>query len=75
MDGKFSAEDVGSLRSELLGAGLDTWQAAELVSSFLNARGYGISTDGARSVVTRFDGSHSTLESMHQELEQLALVM
>jgi hypothetical protein len=75
MDGKFSAEDVAGLRSELLGAGLDTWQAAELVSSFLSARGYGISTDGARSVVTRFDTSNSGLESMHQELEQLALVM
>ena len=75
VDGKFTAEDVASLRAELLSAGLDSWQAAELVSSFLTARGYGISSDGARSVVTRIDASHCTLECMHQELESLALVM
>ncbi len=75
IDGKFTAEDVAGLRSELLQSGLDNWQAAELVSSFLNARGYGVSSEGARSVVTRFDASHSTLEFMHAELEQLALVM
>ena len=75
VDGKFTAEDVASLRAELLSAGLDSWQAAELVSSFLTARGYGISSDGARRVVTRIDASHCTLECMHQELESLALVM
>lgn len=75
IDGKFAAEDVASLRSELMNAGLDSWQAAELISSFLNARGYGISSDGARNVVTRIDASHCTLECMHQELEMLALVM
>ncbi len=75
VDGKFSSDDVADLRSELLGSGLDSWQAAELVSSFLNARGYGISSDGARSVITRIDASHCSLECMHQELEQLALVM
>jgi hypothetical protein len=74
-EGKFNAEDVADLRTELLQSGLDSWQAAELISSFLSARGYGISTDGARSVVTGMDTTHSSLESMHQQLEQLALVM
>jgi hypothetical protein len=75
IDGKFTAEDVASLRGELLNAGLDSWQAAELISSFLTARGYGISSEGARSVVTRIDASHCTLECMHHELELMALVM
>jgi len=75
MDGKFATEDVASLRSELTNAGIDSWQAAELISSFLNARGYGISSDGARSVVTRIDASHCTLECMHQQLELVALAM
>jgi hypothetical protein len=75
MDAKFAAEDVASLRGELLSAGLDSWQAAELISSFLSARGYGISSDGARSVFTRIDASHCTVECMHKELELLALVM
>ncbi|AFL87305.1 hypothetical protein Terro_0984 [Terriglobus roseus DSM 18391] len=75
IDGKFTAEDVASLRGELASSGLDSWQAAELVSSFLAARGYGISSDGARSVITRIDATHCTLECMQQELETLALVM
>jgi hypothetical protein len=74
-DEKFSAADVADLRGELMQAGLDSWQAAELVSSFLNARGYGLSSEGARSVLTRIDASHCTLECMHWELEQIALVM
>lgn len=61
IDGKFSAEDVATLRVELLQSGLDSWQAAELVSSFLSLRGYGVSSEGARSVVTRIDSFHCNL--------------
>ncbi len=74
-DGKFTAEDVANLRGELLQSGLDSWQAAELISSFMGARGYGISSDGARKVMVRLDALHSTLECMHRELERVALVM
>ncbi|MGI4755521.1 MAG: hypothetical protein ACRYGF_01590 [Janthinobacterium lividum] len=75
MDGKFTAEDVSALRTELLQSGLDSWQAAELVSSFLNARGYGVSSEGARNAMTRMDAFHCNLECMRAELEQIALVM
>ena len=75
IDGKFTTADVADLRIELVQSGLDSWQAAELISSFLTARGYGVSSEGARSVVTRIDASHCTLECMHAELESLALVM
>ncbi len=74
-DGKFTSEDVANLRGELLQSGLDSWQAAELISSFMSARGYGISSDGARKAVTQIDSMLCTLEGMHRELERIALVM
>ncbi len=75
IDTKFTAEDVAALRTELLQSGLDSWQAAELVSSFMSARGYGVSSEGARNVVTRIDAVHCNLACMQAELEQIALVM
>jgi hypothetical protein len=74
-DGKFAAEDVADLRSELLQSGLDTWQAAELISSFLSTRGFGISAEGARDMFLFMDPQHNTVEAMHQKLESVALVM
>ena len=74
-DGKFTQEDVADLRSELLSSGLDNWQAAELVTSFMVTRGYGVSAEGARSVAYGLDASQICLESMHQRMEQIALFM
>ena len=75
VDEKFTAKDVADLRAELQSSGLDSWQAAELISSFLGTRGYGISSDGARTVITRLDALHCTVECMQSELERVALVM
>ena len=72
---KFSAEDIADLRTELQQSGLDSWQAAELVSSFLSTRGYGISSDGARSALARMDPAICNLDGMKAELERLALFM
>lgn len=74
-DGKFSQDDVSDLRNELLSSGLDNWQAAELIASFLTARGYGVSTEGARHVACHVDATHLSLEIMQRELEQIALPM
>ncbi len=74
-EGKFSQGDVADLRSELLNSGLDNWQAAELIASFLAARGYGVSKEGARHMATHLDAAHISLASMHQELERIALPM
>ncbi len=74
-DAKFSEEDVLTLRMELQQSGLDTWQAAELISSFLAARGYGVSSGEARQAATSIDASRCNVEHMHRELERLALVM
>ena len=72
---KFSATDLGSLRSELLQSGLDSWQAAELISSFLVGRGYGVSSHEARSAATRIESVGCSLSCVQEELEKLALVM
>jgi len=44
-------------------------------SSFLKLRGYGVSNQAARIVVTKIEGAGCTLEHMQRELEKLALVM
>lgn len=74
-DGKFTQDDVADLRNELLSSGLDNWQAAELITSFLAARGYGVSTEGARTVASHLDSTSFSLENMQRELEQIALPM
>ncbi len=74
-DDKFTQEDVADLRNELLGSGLDNWQAAELITSFLAARGYGVSTEGARTVASHLDSTSFSLENIQRELEQIALPM
>ena len=71
-DGKFSQDDVADLRNELLSSGLDNWQAAELIASFLAARGYGVSTEGARHIASHLDATNLSLENMQRELEHLA---
>jgi hypothetical protein len=72
---KFTVTDLSSLREELKQSGLDSWQAAELVSAFLSARGYGVSNHAARHAVSRIESFGCSLKSMQEELEKLALVM
>jgi len=72
---KFTATDLSFLREELLQSGLDCWQAAELISAFLNVRGYGVSNHAARHAASRIESVGCSLKSMQEELEKLALVM
>lgn len=72
---KFNTADLSSLREELLQSGLDSWQAAELISCFLSARGYGVSHHAARGAVSRIESVGCSLKCMQEELEKLALVM
>jgi hypothetical protein len=72
---KFSSTDLSALRSDLLQSGLDSWQAADLLSSFLAGRGYGVSTHDARHAASRLESAGCSLDCMQQELEKLALVM
>ena len=70
---KFTVTDLSSLREELTQSGLDSWQAAELISSFLSVRGYGVSNHAARGAVAAIESG--SLTAMREELEKLALVM
>jgi hypothetical protein len=72
---KFAANDLTSLREELMQSGLDSWQAAELISAFLNVRGYGVSSHAARSAASRIESVGCSLQCMQEELEKLAFVM
>ena len=72
---KFTATDLSFLREELMQSGLDSWQAAELISSFLNVRGYGVSNHAARGAASRIESVGCSLKCMQEELEKLALVM
>ncbi len=69
---KFTASDLAGLRNDLLQSGIDSFQAAELVTSFLSGRGYGISTHEARGVASKIEGVGSTIESIQAELERVA---
>jgi hypothetical protein len=72
---KFAASELSSLRTELMQSGIDSWQAAEVLSAFLAGRGYGVVPQQARDAVVRMEGAGCSHECMQTELEQLALVM
>jgi hypothetical protein len=72
---KFPMLELQELREGLLQNGLDSWQAAELISSFLSGRGYGVSRQSARDAVIRFEGVGHSIDCIQAELEKLAMVM
>jgi hypothetical protein len=72
---KFTPSDAMGLRTELLQSGLDTFQAAEIVVTFFNGRGYGISSQEARRVASKIEGLGSRPEQIQAELERVARVM
>jgi hypothetical protein len=71
----FSVADLAGLREELMRSGLDSWQAADLISNFLAARGYGVSTQDARLAASRMESIGCSLKCLQAELEKLARVM
>ena len=71
---KFTAKDLATLRTDLLQSGVDSFQAAELVATFLGGRGYGISTDEARLVASKIEGFSCTVERIDEELCRVARV-
>jgi hypothetical protein len=75
MGEKFSVAEVAALRNELLQGGLDSFQTAELLKMFLAGRGYGVSPENALDAAGRIECSNCNVESLHKELESLALVM
>ncbi|NYF78248.1 hypothetical protein [Granulicella arctica] len=72
---KFAATDLAELRKELKQSGLDSWQAAELISAFLSGRGYGVASNDLRSATTRIDTFACSIQHMQEELEKVAFFM
>jgi hypothetical protein len=72
---KFPAADLSILRDELMQSGLDSWQAADLISVFLAGRGYGVSSASARNAAYRIGADGCSVQRMQEEFEKLALVM
>ena len=72
---QFSEADLTGLREDLMKSGLDSWQAADLISSFLVARGYGVSTQAARRAAYRMESFSCSLSCLQEELEKIAQVM
>lgn len=72
---KFSEADLAGLREELRRSHLDSWQVGDVISSYLTMRGYGVSQDEARTMISRIEKTGYSLRSMQEELEKLAMVM
>ncbi len=70
---KFSLPELTELRSELLQSGFSSTDAAEVLQLFVTGRGYGISPEAAKDVMTRLSAGWP-LESIQQELDRAALV-
>jgi hypothetical protein len=72
---KFAVNELTNLRNELMESGLDSFQAAQVLSNFLSGRGYGIGAEQARDAVLRIEFGSCSYDCMQQELERVALVM
>ena len=72
---KLSMTEVTTLRRELLGSGLDCFQIAEVVTTFVASHGYGISREMALSAANLIEQRHHNVESLQRELEISALAM
>ena len=72
---KFPTTDLNDLREELLQAGLDSRQCAELIRSFLIGRGYGASFDEASKAAASSEVLFGPLQAMQETLEKVAILM
>lgn len=75
MSQKFSIAEIARLRSELLQARLDSFQAAETIQIFVAGHGYGISAEMARDAVAWLEIAGHNVEPFRKRLETSALVM
>jgi len=72
---KFPVAELAGLRTELLQSGVDSFQAAELVTTFLSGRGYGVDPTQVREVAMRLESNACSLDCIQKELERVAYVM
>lgn len=72
---KFSAAELTNLRADLLRAGIDSRQAAEILTSFLMGRGYGVDSKKVMDAALHIERMTCNTECMQAELERVAMVM
>ena len=72
---KFPATELAGLRTELMQSGIDSFQAAEVVTAFLTSRGYGVDSTMVREALARLEGTGCPVECVQRELERVAYVM
>jgi hypothetical protein len=72
---KFPVIELSALREDLLQAGLDSRQVAEVIRGFLTERGYGVSFDDARSAATALEVRFGSLQRIQETLEKVAVLM
>jgi len=72
---KFTASELAGLRNELIKSKIDSWQAADVVSTFLAGRGYGVNAKAMRKALPRLDIRAGSPEAMQAALETVAYVM
>ena len=72
---QFAEADLSGLREDMKKSGLDSWQTADLISYFLAVRGYGVSTQDARTATFRIETICCSLRCIQEELEKIAQVM
>ncbi|HEX8924859.1 MAG TPA: hypothetical protein VF786_03655 [Terriglobales bacterium] len=71
---KFSVPELAALRSELVQAGLDFKDTADLLQLFLMGRGYGVSNEEALVAARKVEVSGCSLEVIQRELDRIAMV-
>jgi len=71
---KFSVPELAALRSELVQAGLDFRDTAEVLQLFLMGRGYGVSNEAALDAARKVEVSGCSLEVIQRELDRIAWV-
>lgn len=72
---KFTEVELSGLRTELMQAGIDSWQAAEVLSVFLSGRGYGVNPENARNAISRLERGRCDFQFMQAVLEKVAWTM
>lgn len=72
---KFPAAELAGLRTELIQSGVDSFQAAELLTTFLAGRGYGVDPALVRDAAMRLESNTCSLDCIQKELERVAFVM
>jgi hypothetical protein len=72
---KFTPDELAELRCKLMKAKVDSWQAADMVASFLAGRGYGVNSNQMRSAVAQLAARRGSPERMQAVLETIAFVM